>query len=431
MKTIIEDKKKLAKWIIGIVVTCILIFLGVRYMGAVSGAISRGIDILKPLLIGCGIAMILNVPMSFLETHLWIKSKNKFLCKIRRAVAFVLSLILILGIFAGIVMIVLPTLIETVTIIVDTAIEIVNHINSLSREEIEALPFGEFLMDIDWSHLVDSMTSWLKDLVDKTINGAFGTITSLVGGLIDVFVSVAFAMYLLFSKERLKAQGKRIIKAWMPKKGGKWVCHAFGVASRSFKNFIAVQFIEAVILGVLCYIGMRIFGFPYPAMISILVGVTALVPVIGSFVGGGVGAFILLAIDPIKAIWFVVYIIVLQQIEGNLIYPRVVGDRVKLPAMWILAAVTVGGAIGGPVGILISVPLTSTVYVLFLEETEKREKKLMEKATAEMPVTEDNEAKSLEGEEPNDTLVAPSDEPEEVKKPQPLSKPKKTKKKKK
>ena len=204
MKTIIEDKKKLAKWIIGIVVTCILIFLGVRYMGAVSGAISRGIDILKPLLIGCGIAMILNVPMSFLETHLWIKSKNKFLCKIRRAVAFVLSLILILGIFAGIVMIVLPTLIETVTIIVDTAIEIVNHINSLGREEIEALPFGEFLMDIDWSHLVDSMTSWLKDLVDKTINGAFGTITSLVGGLIDVFVSVAFAMYLLFSKRGLR-----------------------------------------------------------------------------------------------------------------------------------------------------------------------------------------------------------------------------------
>lgn len=430
MKSIIEDKKKLAKWIIGIVVSCILIYLGVRYWSSVTSAISWCIDIVMPLLVGSAIAMILNVPMSFLETHLWTKSKNKFLCTLRRLVAFVLSLILILGIFAGIVMIVLPTLVETVTIIVEAAIEIVNHINSLSREEIEELPFGEFLMDIDWSHLVDSLTSWLKDLVDKTVNGAFGTITSLVGGIIDMFVAAAFAIYLLFSKEKLKEQGNRIIKAWLPKKSGNWVAHAIEVANLNFKNFIVVQFIEAVILGVLCYIGMRIFDFPYPAMISTLVGVTALVPVIGSFVGGGVGAFILLAVDPIKAIWFVVYIVVLQQIEGNLIYPRVVGDRVKLPAMWILAAVTIGGAVGGPVGILIAVPLTSTVYVLFFEVTEKREKKLLERANAEATVCEDNEAKPVEV-EPIDTTVAPSDKPEEAKKSEAESKPKKIKKKKK
>lgn len=430
MKSIIEDKKKLAKWIIGIVVSCILIYLGVRYWSSVTSAISWCIDIVMPLLVGSAIAMILNVPMSFLETHLWTKSKNKFLCTLRRLVAFVLSLILILGIFAGIVMIVLPTLVETVTIIVEAAIEIVNHINSLSREEIEELPFGEFLMDIDWSQLVDSLTSWLKDLVDKTVNGAFGTITSLVGGIIDMFVAAAFAIYLLFSKEKLKEQGNRIIKAWLPKKSGDWVAHAIDVANLNFKNFIVVQFIEAVILGVLCYIGMRIFDFPYPAMISTLVGVTALVPVIGSFVGGGVGAFILLAVDPIKAIWFVVYIVVLQQIEGNLIYPRVVGDRVKLPAMWILAAVTIGGAVGGPVGILIAVPLTSTVYVLFFEATEKREKKLLERADAEATVCEDNEAKPVEV-EPIDTTVAPSDKPEEAKKTEAESKPKKIKKKKK
>lgn len=427
MKALLEDKKKLAKWIIGIVASCVLIYLGVRYNSSVRGAISWFTDIVKPLLVGCGIAIIINVPMSFLETHLWTKSTNKFLCTLRRAVAFIVSIIFIFSIFAGVIMIVLPTLVETVTILIQAAVDIVNHINSLSREEIKELPFGEFLLKVDWGQLVDSMTEWLTDQVNNVINRAFGTVTSLIGGIINVFVSVAFSIYLLFSKERLKEQGKRIARTWFPNNSGEKIIHVFGVASRSFKSFIAVQTIEAVILGVLCYVGMRIFGFPYAAMISICVGVTALVPIIGSFVGGGVGAFILLAVDPVKALWFVLYIIVLQQIEGNLIYPRVVGDRVKLPAMWILAAVTIGGAIGGPVGILIGVPITSTLYILFNEATDKREQKLLAEAEANAPVSTETEPSAEES-------VAPSenDAPKaEVKKDAPVSdKPKKKKKKK-
>ena len=405
MKTIIEDKKKLAKWIIGIAVVCILIFLGVRYIGPVSDAVMWCVDILMPLLIGCSIAVILNVPMSFLETHLWVKSKNKFLCSLRRVVAFVLSIVIILGIAVGIVVVVLPTLVETVSIIIDTAVAIVNRINSISSEEISEWPFGEILLRIDWSHLLDTMTAWIKDWFNKIVNSAFGTITSFVSGIIDMFVAVAFSIYLLFSKERLKEQGRRIVKAWLPKKSGDWFIHALGVASVNFKNFIVVQFIEAVILGLLCYLGMRIFAFPHAAMISILVGVTALVPIVGSFIGGGVGAFILLAVDPIKAIWFVVYIIVLQQIEGNFIYPRVVGDRVKLPAMWILAAVTIGGAIAGPVGILISVPLASTLYVLFYEATESREKKLLINTESDSGDRDDDSLESVE----NNSDIAESD----------------------
>lgn len=426
MKTIIEDKKKLAKWVIGIVVTCILVYLGVRYFGNVTKVFDWAIDIVMPLLVGCAIAIILNVPMSFLETHLWTKKNGKFLSTLRRIVAFVVALVLILGIAAGIIMIILPTLVETITVIVDTSIQIVNDINSMSREDIEELPFGEILMDIDWKQLVDSLTNWLKDLANKIINNAFGTVTSFVGGIIDAFVSVAFAIYLLFSKERLKEQGKRIVRAWLPKNGGEWLIHAVGVANLSFRNFIVVQFVEAIILGGLCFIGMMIFDFPYAAMISTLVGVTALVPVIGSFLGGGIGAFILLAVDPVKAIWFVVYIIILQQIEGNLIYPRVVGDRVKLPAMWILAAVTVGGAIGGPVGILISVPLTSTAYVLFNEATDKREQKRKAEQEAES-ADQPAEAVVEEVGEAEKPLIEPETEKEPTeKKPE-----KKTKKKKK
>lgn len=376
MKTIFENKKKLAAWIIGIVAVCILIFLGARHIDAVADAFSRCAKIVMPLLIGCAIAVIVNVPMGFLETHLWVKSKRPFLIKLRRAVAFVLSLVLIVGIFAGIIIIILPTLIDTITVIVQSAMKIVERINSISKEEIEALPFGELLLRIDWSHLVDTLTGWLKEQSENIANNIFGTVTSLVGVIIDLFVAVVFAVYLLFSKEKLKKQAKRIVAAWLPKKIGDWICHAAAVTSENFRNFIVGQSLEAVVLGLLCLVGMLIFDFPYAAMISTLVGVTALIPIIGAFLGGGIGAFMILTVDPIKALWFILYIIILQQVEGNLIYPKVMGDRVKLSAMWILAAVTVGGGVAGPVGILLSVPILSTVSVLFREATDKRAQKL-------------------------------------------------------
>lgn len=376
MKTVFENKKKLAAWIIGIVAVCILLFLGVRHIDAVADAFSWCVKIVMPLLIGCAIAIIINVPMGFLETHLWAKSKKPFLVKLRRAVAFVLSLVLILGIFAGIIVIILPTLVDTVSVIIQSAIKIVDRINSISEEEIKELPFGQLILDIDWSHMLETMETWLKTQAKIIVNKLFGTVTSLLGVIIDLFVSVVFAVYLLFSKEKLKAQAKKIIAAWIPKKPGDWIVHAASVASENFRNFIVGQSLEAVVLGLLCLIGMLIFDFPYAAMVSTLVGVTAMIPIIGAFIGGGVGAFMILTVDPIKALWFVVYIIALQQIEGNLIYPKVMGDRVKLPAMWILAAVTIGGGVAGPVGILVSVPILSTISVLFREATEKREQKL-------------------------------------------------------
>ena len=416
MKTVFENKKKLAAWIIGIVAVCILLFLGVRYIDAVADAFSWCVKIVMPLLIGCAIAIIINVPMAFLEKHLWPKSQKPFLCKLRRAVAFVISLVLIIGIFAGIVIIILPTLVETVTVIVQSAVKIVERINSISKEEIEALPFGELLLDIDWTHLVDTLTNWLQNQVKTIANTIFGTITSLVGVIIDLFVSVIFAIYLLFSKEKLKVQAKRIVKAWLPKNFGEWIIHAMSVANANFRNFIVGQSLEAVLLGLLCLLGMLIFKFPYAAMISTLVGVTSLIPVIGSFIGGGVGAFMILTVDPIKALWFIVYIIILQQIEGNLIYPRVMGDRVKLSPMWILAAVTIGGGVAGPVGILVSVPLLSTISVLFTEQTKKREEKLALEMGEESPEPDTVESASTEEQsQQTEELLDAEEEPEPIK----------------
>ena len=372
-----DKKRRTNALLIAITLACVAIYLGLRNIDVISGVVARIMDVIMPLLVGFGIALILNVPMSFLERNLWCNTKKVFLIKSRRWVALLLSLVFIIGLLAGVVLLILPSLVEAVTVIVQSAVEIVEYINSMGTEEIEQLPFGELLLEIDWNRLLDSLKSWLSNQAHLLVDKVFGTLTSLVGSVIDLFVSVSFAFYLLFSKQKLKNQIHRLIKAWLPEKQGEWICHALSVGNRNFKSFIAGQSIEAIILGVLCFIGMIIFRFPYAAMVSAVVGITALVPVIGCYVGGGVGAFMILTVDPMLALWFVVYIIILQQIEGNLIYPKVVGDKVKLSPLWIIAAVTVGGSIGGPVGMLVGVPLTATLYQLLREATAEREGQML------------------------------------------------------
>ena len=374
-----EKRKKLTKWLIGIATACILIFLGVQNMDVVADAVSWVAGLIMPLILGCAFALILNVPMRFFESHLWSKTKKPVLCKLRRPLAFLISLILIIGILVGVIWLVIPELVDAVKVIAQGAIDLVNKLSAMSEAELAELPLGSVLLNIDWDKLLDTLQTWLKNQSGTIVNTAFGTISSLVGGIFDFFISFVFAIYILFSKDKLKAQAKRLTRVWLPKNFGEWSIHAASVANQNFRNFISGQSLEAVILGVLCMIGMWIFGFPYAPMVGALVGVTALIPVVGGFIGAGVGAFMILTVDPIKAVFFLIYIIVLQQIEGNLIYPRVMGSRVNLPGMWILAAVTVGGGIAGPIGMLLSVPIASTIYVLVREATDKREKTLKER----------------------------------------------------
>ncbi len=368
-----EKKTKITKWVIGVAAACIVLYLCLKNIGVVAKAFSWCIGIMMPLVLGCAIALIVNVPMRFFEAHLMTKSEKRFLCNARRPIAFLLSLIFVIGILVGVVAIVIPEISDTITIIIQSALDLVTKLNSMSEAELAEMPLGQVLMDVDWNKLIESLKTWLSNQANSIVNTLFGTITSLVGVIFDLFVSVVFAIYILFSKDKLKQQAKRIVQVWFPKNVSEWSCHAASVANVNFRNFVSGQFLEAIILGVLCLIGMLILRFPYAAMISTLVGVTALVPVVGGFIGGGIGAFMILMVDPIKAVLFIIYLVVLQQLEGNLIYPRVMGSRVNLPGMWILAAVTIGGGIGGPIGMLLSVPIASTVYILFKEATDKRE----------------------------------------------------------
>ena len=384
-----ENRKKLSLWIIGIIVFCSLVFLGVQNIGTVAGAVKWVIKLLSPFVIGCGIALVLDVPLQFFEKHLFTKTKRTFLLKIKRPLSFGISIFLILGIIFGVIMLVIPELVSAIKVIVGIVTDFVNRLLAMSEEEILELPLGEYLLNTDWKNILVSAQSWLKTQGGNLVNTAFTTIGSVVSAVVNFGIGFVFAVYILLSKDKLSRQTVRLVNAWLPERAGKMLRHTAVVARDNFRNFITGQTLEALILGGLCMIGMLVLRIPYAPMVGALVGVTALIPVIGGFIGAGVGAVMILTQDPWKALVFVIFLIVLQQLEGNLVYPRVMGKRVNLPAMWILAAVTLGGSVNGPLGMLLSVPIASTLYVLLREATENRERKLAEKAAEQKEPAEE------------------------------------------
>ena len=377
-----KKRKKLSRWIIGIAFSCFVIILALKNIPVIKDFISKATSIVMPLIIGLIFALIINVPMSFLEDHLWKKGTEKG-AKIRRPLAFIMSLLFIIGIIVGVVWLVIPALVEAITVIGDGVMSYVNALSAMSKEEIAQLPVGRLLLNVDWDKTLQTMQTFLKNQGSDIFNTAVGTVSSVVSGIYDFFIAAVFAVYILFNKEKLKEQTARLVKAWIPDNIADFTIHACRLLGKNFKNFVTGQSLEAVILGVLCIIGMLILKIPYAPMVGALVGVTAIIPVVGGFIGAFVGAFMILTVSPVKAVIFLIFILVLQQLEGNLIYPKVMGSSVNLPSMWILAAVTIGGGIAGAGGMLLAVPVASTLYVLVREATEKREEKLLPKATTE------------------------------------------------
>jgi len=282
-----EKRKKLGRWLIGIVAACILIFLGVQKIGVVANAVSWVARLVRPLLIGVAFALILNVPMRFFEAHFWKKTNKPRLCRLRRPVAFLVSLVLIVGIIIGVIWIVIPELVEAVKVIVQGAVDLVKKLSSMSEAELAELPFGNLLLKADWDGMLAALQNWLKNQGGNIVNTAVGTVGSLVGGIFDLFIAFVFSVYILFDKDKLKAQASRLARVWLPSRPSEWIIHAASVANGNFRNFIFGQTLEAVILGVLCMVGMWIFRFPYAPMVGTLVGVTALVPLWAASWGPG------------------------------------------------------------------------------------------------------------------------------------------------
>lgn len=366
-----NKKTVVPKWLVIITVILAALYIIGNYFAIISGIFEYITNLLMPLILGLIFAMILNVPMSSVESHLWQGSNKKFACTARRPVALILSVLIILGVLVGVVILVIPQTIEAGTIIAENISDSLHDLADIEKRIENNKLFGN--IDIDWDIVYSSFDSFVRESGIDIVGSAIEKIGVFIFGVVDIVVAVVISVYILLTKEKLKIQSKRVLCAWLPDRvtnGLLCVCSTF---SRVFKNFVAGQSLEALILGALCTLGMFILRIPYALTVGVLVAVTAYIPVVGAFFGAFIGAFMIFSVSPLKALIFIIFIIVLQQIEGNLIYPKLMGSRVDLPALWVLIAITLGGSLGGVAGMLFAVPLASTAYILFKESIFKRE----------------------------------------------------------
>ena len=332
-------------------------------------------DIISPFVLGAALAFILNVPMQAFEG--WLKGIKKD--GWRRALAMLMTFVSIGLVLFGVFRLLIPQLVETFNSLVPKLVEFFSRMEQNFRAFLAKNPelldwfyANTGLENVNWGDLIQKAAAVLSNSVSVIAAGAFSAVGSLTGAIVNVFIGIVFALYCLSCKEKLVRQGKKVLYAFLPERISDEALRILRLTNSTFSGFISGQCLEAVILGCLFAVAMAIFRMPYISLISVLIGVTALVPLVGGFVGCFFGAFFILVNDPVQALIFVIMFLVIQQIEGNLIYPKVVGNSIGLPGMWVLVAVTVGGELMGVAGMLVMIPVTSVLYALLREVTNKR-----------------------------------------------------------
>lgn len=337
------------------------------------------ISLLAPFLIGGGIAFFINVIMRPLEDFwqkIWRKSPSALVQKLKRPVCLVLSTLFVLGVLFAVVFMMIPGLRHSIEGFVANIPAYVEEVGKWWSNLVRFAEGYNIILPtyaVDTEALVEKIASVINEQGSGIITVTWGATTSLLSAVVNVLLGLVFAMYLLAQKEAVCRHLKKLVTAVLPQKKAQRVLEITDLTNQTFTNFISGQLIEAVIIGVLCFIGMLILNIPYAGVISVFVAATALIPVFGAWLGGGLGAFLILLNEPIKALWFILFIVVLQQLEGNLIYPRVVGKSVGLPGILVLMAVTIGGGAFGFLGMLLSVPVCAVLYSLYCQFINKKQ----------------------------------------------------------
>ena len=372
--TVELNKKNLFRIFLG-VAGCIVLYWLLHETSRLIGIVKAIIGILSPFIVGASLAFVLNVPMRAIEKLLKKIPKPGF----RRALSLVLTLIAVSLVLYGIFALLIPQLGDTIDSIAvqlpaffGKAQDVVMSYLEDNPELLEWVSNYTDFHSMDWGALVQEAITIITDSVGNIVEKAVSAVITLGTGIFNAILSFVFALYCLARKEILARQGRRLLYSVFKESFCDEVIRIFRMTNSTFSKFISGQCLEALILGVMFAITMPIFGMPYVALVSVVIGVTALVPIVGAFVGCIIGAFFILVVDPVLAFWFVVLFLVLQQIEGNLIYPRVVGSSVGLPGMWVLVAVAVGGDLMGVGGMLLMIPLASVCYALAREWTDSR-----------------------------------------------------------
>ena len=398
-----RDKKRIKRYIPFLLLTVAAVLL-IIYFKSVAAAVGAVLSIISPLVIGCALAYAFNLIMRRLEKIYFPNSQKRAVISSRRPVCLVLSLLAVILLITLIIVIIVPEISNIFRVLSDSfPVYAATAQEWLAEAEVKFPAAGEFIREN-----IDPKKFDIKNITETIINfaknGAFSSalsvISSFFGGVVNFVVGLIFAVYILFNKEKLAAQADRLMRSYMKPRSEERFRYFCATADKCFSSFIVGQCTEAVILGLLCAIGMAILRIPYASTIGTLIGATALIPIVGAYLGAAVGALMIVVVDPIKALWFLIFLVILQQVEGNVIYPKVVGSSVGLPGMWVLAAVTVGGGLGGIGGMLLGVPAAATVYKLL--ENDVRRRLDGDEHSDEAP---DDDAHTSENESSHDDIV--------------------------
>lgn len=363
-----------------LIVFTALLVVALWKFDVVLGVLKTIWDIIFPFVLGGAIAFLTNVPMSFLEKKIFenAKKKNKIVRKLKRPISLILTIVLVVGVIALVMFGVVPQLTRTmgtlVTSINDFIPQMQSWIGDFFHNNQEIMNLVDQI-EFDPDQAIKWGISLLGNGAGNMMNTTMSAVGSIVSGVATFFIAFSFACYILFQKEKLHIQIRKVFFAFLPRQKADAFLKVCSLTYRTFANFLAGQCLEAVILGSMFVVTLSILRMPYALLIGVLIAFTALIPIFGAFIGCAVGSFLIFMVSPQQAILFVIVFLVLQQIEGNLIYPHVVGESVGLPSIWVLAAVTIGGNLMGIVGMLVFIPMLSVLYTIFREFVYLRLKK--------------------------------------------------------
>lgn len=375
---VIPFNKKFLKYVLLVITFTFFLFWIATNADKAFGAVEKVVTLFSPFLVGLCLAFIINtllVPFEKIWDKIPSKKGGKVKAKLKRPVCLILSTLIVIGAVFAIIFMLIPELINTFSSLVKMLPDVAKKLEGWwidLRVWLEHYNIVLPALDFDTGKVLDTVNTFISNYGEKFINTTFHITTTIVTFVVNLVLAIVFSIYLLSQKETIGRQAKKVLFAVFRNDKVEKLLSVASLSNQSFSKFVAGQLLEAVIIGTLCFIGMLIFRMPYAGVISVLVGFTALVPVFGALIGTAVGAFLILLVNPMKALWFVVFIIVLQQVEGNFIYPKVVGKSVGLPGIWVLVAVTIGGGAFGIPGMLFGVPVCSVVYVLLKEFVAKR-----------------------------------------------------------
>jgi len=365
------------KKILGIITFTVLLYVGLQHINLVGQSVSSIFSLIFPFVLGAGIAFIINVPMSAIEYMIFKRkvSKNAKLQKMKRPISFLITIIIVVGVILLVCFLVIPEIGRTIILIKDQLPAFYDRILEESTVLVNKYPdIANYInkYNMDWEGVLSKVSEFLANSGPNLLQSTFSFATSILGGVFNFLLGFVFAIYILLQKEKLGQESRKLVYAYLPEKAADKIVSICTLSSSIFAKFLSGQCLEAVILGSMFFLVMSLFQLPYALMISVLIAFTALIPIFGAFIGCVIGAFLILIVNPVMALWFIVMFLVLQQIEGNLIYPRVVGGSIGLPGIWVLVAVTIGGSTMGIPGMLIFIPMSSVLYTLLREAVNTR-----------------------------------------------------------